>query len=132
MIKVRFNNEKVFRDAEFDIVSGKIVQLVGNIEANTSGFGIYHNNMLIGDYSKYTTIYKQVDGGYQFSRDGSSTIKPVEEPMTFAKMQEKMINLEAENELLRDEIMDLTEYQADILFELSLLELGITEESEVE
>ena len=103
MIKIKFLNERVFRNVEFSIISDNIVQLVGNIAENTSGFKTYkQNGTEIGDFSKYTTVYQKVDGGFQFSADGSKTTSKT--TITFAEMKEKVIALESENEVLKSQL----------------------------
>ncbi|RDU22217.1 DUF4376 domain-containing protein [Anaerosacchariphilus polymeriproducens] len=76
MIKVKFLDLQEFIDVEFEKVNEHIVQLNGTIPKNTSGFHTYRENKeLLGDYQKFTTIYQILDGGVQFSNDGSTAPK---------------------------------------------------------
>jgi len=114
MIKIKFLNERVFHNVEFSIVSANVVQLIGDIAENTSGFKTYkQNGTKIGDFSEYTTVYKKVDGGIQFSDNGSKTQS--KNTVTFAEMKEKIIALESKNEILKSQLEEtqnqLTETQ---------------------
>lgn len=101
MIKIKFINDHILYDVEFLRISQNIVQLVGNIPGNVSGFKTYKSNETqIGDFSDYTTIYKSIDGGFQFSNDGSVYPTPPspEPPITFEMMIKKMDALEKESQ----------------------------------
>lgn len=77
MLKLSFKNDPHVYDAEFGIVSGNIVRLMGDIPANTSGFQlsrIGHDDKW--DYSDYTTIYRQGEGFVEYSNDGSVYVEP--------------------------------------------------------
>lgn len=78
MIKIKFKNENFFRKAEFSVVGSNIVQLIGEIPENTSGFGTYKlDETELGDFSDYRTVYRKVDGGIRFSNDGSVYVEHV-------------------------------------------------------
>lgn len=54
---------------------------VKNVPKSLNGFGLYNDNndKLIGDYSLYTTLYREVDSEnnvYQYSNDESVYVKP--------------------------------------------------------
>lgn len=76
MIKIKFNDSDSFIEA---IVSKDehIATLKGTIPTNESGFKAYsHNDVLIGDYSDFKTIYRVLSDGVQFSNDGSIWVEP--------------------------------------------------------
>lgn len=56
----------------FNLISDNIVELKGDFPIRTDGFTLsrpeHDDNW---DYSAYTTVYREIDGGAQFSNDGS-------------------------------------------------------------
>lgn len=70
VIRVQFNNLKSMHQAEFKTISSSVVQLTGKkIPKNTNGFKVYRlNGDLLGDYSEYTEIIKEVEQGLQFGK----------------------------------------------------------------
>lgn len=70
MIRVQFNGNKSMQQADFKTISSSVVQLTGKkIPRNTNGFKVYRlNGDFLGDYSDYTNIVKEVEGGYQFGK----------------------------------------------------------------
>ena len=64
MLRVQFNNQKSFRDVEFNRISDTSVKLIGRkLSENTSGFKVYRlNGDFLGDYSEYTKCTKADDG----------------------------------------------------------------------
>ena len=73
MIRIQFNNQLLMHNADFKGISESVVQLTGeNIPRNTSGFIAYHlNGDFLGDYSDFTVIFAEIEGGYQFARDAA-------------------------------------------------------------
>lgn len=64
-------------------ISKSITELKGDFPVKTSGFTLSRIDREDNwDYSAYTTIYRKIDGGVQFSNDGSVYVKPVETPAT--------------------------------------------------
>ena len=69
MIRVQFNNSKSMYQANFKTISPEVVQLTGNIPKMTTGFKVYRlNGDFLGDYSSYTEIVCETEGGLQFGR----------------------------------------------------------------
>lgn len=68
MLRVQFNDKKSMQQAEFEQISPAVVQLTGeNIQKSEAGFKVYRlNGDLLGDYSDFTEIVGEVDGGFQF------------------------------------------------------------------
>lgn len=80
MLLLRYLNEKEKHSVSFKTVSRNIVQVTGDFPIKTSGFMLSREGKEEnGDYSAYTTVYREVEGGVQFSNDGSVYIPP--EPM---------------------------------------------------
>lgn len=80
MLNMQYVNDTENYEVSFDIISRNIVQVKGNMPVKTNGFiltRIGNPEAFTGDYSDYTTVYKEVDGGVQFSNDGSVYVEPV-------------------------------------------------------
>lgn len=82
MLKLRFNDSSdIFYHVEFSRVSDNIVQLVGELPKSIAGFSLYKmNGSRLGTYDEYTTIYRVLDNGYQYSNDGSIYVPPIPVP----------------------------------------------------
>lgn len=98
MLLLRYLNETEKYLISFKTISKRIVQITGDFPIKTSGFMLSRvGKEENGDYSAYTTVYREVEGGVQFSDDGSVYIPP--EPMpdpepyvpTLEEMQEMKI-----------------------------------------
>ena len=76
MIKIKFNEIEKPINVSFSI-QNNIITLTGNVPQNTSGFIAYTvNDIVLGDYSEYTTIYRVLPDAVQFSNDGSVWVPP--------------------------------------------------------
>lgn len=63
-------------EAKVRIISDHVIEL-RDVEENISGFISFSNKgKKIGDFRNYTTIYREITGGYQLSDDGSVYIPP--------------------------------------------------------
>lgn len=72
MLSLKYLNEKEKHLISFNTVSKNVVQIRGDFPIKTSGFTLSREEKEDNwDYSEYTTIYREVDGGVQFSNDGS-------------------------------------------------------------
>lgn len=70
-MKILFNNNEKPFYCKIKIISNNILEIYG-IEKNLSGFKVYHDSgNLLGDYSDYTTLYRDLGDSYQLSNDGS-------------------------------------------------------------
>lgn len=76
MLKIVFNDGKEVV-ASFEKPSENIVS-IGNANVNTSGFKAYResDSMFLGDYSDYTTVYKEDNEKISYSNDGSVYVEP--------------------------------------------------------
>ena len=78
MLKMQYIGEEKFHQVEFKNISSNVVQLLGDYPVKAVGFIMYKmNGQHLSDYSGFKTVYREVDGGYQFSNDGSVYIPPV-------------------------------------------------------
>lgn len=105
MIKIKFLDQPERDwDAEFSAITPNVIRLLGEIPENTSGFLTYRDEtdlseeFVLGDFSDYTTVYRQIEGGYQLSNDGSVYVPPAPspevpepEPPTTEELQEEKI-----------------------------------------
>lgn len=83
MLILKYNNLKKTYEVNFTIISKNIVQITGDFPIKTNGFTLSRENEEDNwDYSAYTTVYREIDGGAQFSNDGSVYIppEPIPEP----------------------------------------------------
>ncbi len=76
MIQVKINEQ--FYNVEFHRMSENTILLIGDIPVSTNGFVTYRlNGKQLGDFSDYTTIYRQHENGIEFSNDGSIYVEPM-------------------------------------------------------
>ena len=76
MIKIKFNEIEKPINVSFSM-QNNIITLTGNVPKNNSGFIAYTvNDIVLGDYSEYTTIYRVLPDAVQFSNDGSVWVPP--------------------------------------------------------
>lgn len=138
MIKVKFNDMNKIFQVSFTKVSDHVVSMVGPfLPADTSGFKTYRmNGRLLGDWSGFTTIYRVIKDGVQFSDDGSTWVEPEPEPIDpkptwqdktleleigIAELYETALEMEAG---LQQKDLDLEEAIADIYEELIDMSAG--------
>jgi len=79
MIKIKFNNDETFYPCGFSRINDHVVALAGDLPRNTSGFTTYKyaDEMQLGDFSDYATIYKDLEDSILFSNDGSVYTEPI-------------------------------------------------------
>ncbi len=80
MVNLTYLGEAVSYPVLFDAISGHVVQIKGAFPVRQSGFvlnriGRDDDNW---DYSGYTTVYRIIEGGVQFSDDSSIYVAPPE------------------------------------------------------
>ena len=77
MLKLKYIGDEESYDVEFRTVANNIVELVGNFPIKDTGFTLsraeHEDNW---DYTGYTTVYREIEGGVQFSNDGSVYVEP--------------------------------------------------------
>lgn len=72
MLNLTYLESQIAHEVDFSRISPHVVQVLGNLPFNNKGFKLSR----IGkndswDYSGYTTLYREVEGGLQFSDDES-------------------------------------------------------------
>lgn len=72
MISIRFMDSEKIYAALFKQLNKNIIRLLGDIPSNTSGFVILKSgtDKILGDYSDFTTVYRKIDGGVEYSNNG--------------------------------------------------------------
>lgn len=81
MLKMKYIGDKKFHQVDFRNISTHITQLIGDIPVKTTGFQMFKlDGSFLGDYSAYTTVYREINGGVQFSNDGSIYVPPAPAP----------------------------------------------------
>lgn len=82
MLNMNYIEGSITYPVEFSTISDNVVELIGDFPVLTDGFALsrpdYDDNW---DYSAYTTVYYEIDGGAQFSNDGSVYAPPEPEPI---------------------------------------------------
>lgn len=75
------NNEEVY-PIDFRTVSPNVIEVKGDFPVQSGGFQISRVEVPddVWDYSEYTTIYREIEGGVQFSNDDSVYVEPEPTP----------------------------------------------------
>ncbi len=77
MLKLKYLNSDNVYEVYFNFISEHIVEIIGDLPIQSTGFTLTrsdHNDNW--DYSGYTTVYRKIDGGVQFSNDESVYEEP--------------------------------------------------------
>lgn len=129
MFLLKYIEEQEKYQVSFDNITNNIVRIRGDFPIKTVGFELSRFPEDIDglgeesakdfwdgwDYSGYTTVYREIDGGVQFSNDGSVWVEPepVPEPEpyvpTLEEVQEmKVAEMEAVKQQLIQDGFDVT------------------------
>lgn len=77
MLKLKYVGDEETYAVEFRTVANNIVELIGDFPIKDTGFTLsraeHEDNW---DYKGYTTVYREIEGGAQFSNDGSVYVEP--------------------------------------------------------
>lgn len=77
MLKLKYVGDEETYAVEFRTVANNIVELMGDFPIKDTGFTLsraeHEDNW---DYTCYTTVYREIEGGVQFSNDGSVYVEP--------------------------------------------------------
>lgn len=77
MLELKYPNSKDFYEVNFSKISENIVELKGKFPIETTGFTLSRPGCNDNwDYSEFMTVYKEVDGGVQYSNDCSVYVEP--------------------------------------------------------
>ncbi len=81
MLELKYINLKTSYEVDFSRISDNIIEIQGNFPAKSYGFTLSRPNQNDDwDYSDFTTVYRTLDNGIQFSNDGSVYIEPEPSP----------------------------------------------------
>lgn len=77
MLKFKYiNNEKTY-DVTFSKISNNVVQILGEVPFSNDGFTLSRAGKNDNwQYPEYTTLYRTIKGGLQFSNNGSVYVEP--------------------------------------------------------
>lgn len=99
MEKILFLNRKTASDAEVRRLSDHTMLIQTEAAVNTSGFLLVtETGAAYGKYEDYTTLYREVEGGFILSNDGSVYVEPEPQPEpepympTFEEVRQQKLN----------------------------------------
>lgn len=79
MLNMKYIGSKTIYEVEFSRKSNHVVQIIGDFPVKDKGFKLSRDGSDDGwDYSNYKTMYRKIEGGVQFSDDGSVYVAPPE------------------------------------------------------
>lgn len=93
MQNVLFLNKETPSKAEVKRLGEHLIQIIGDVEKNTSGFHLINDvGSVYGKYEDFTTLYKEIEGGFVLSNDGSVYVEPepVPEPEPYVPTLEEV------------------------------------------
>ena len=122
MIKIKFLDRDVFYPVSFTQDSAHVCTTIGEgIPQDTCGFQTFRmNGQPLGDRSDFTTIYRILDNGIQWSNDGSiwtepPAPEPVPDPEPVAPQPTQLDRVEAQalyTALMTDTLLEDEEVEA--------------------
>lgn len=78
MLRLRYFGEEESHLVDVDVRNDHIVQITGDMPVKRTGFYLSRLQREDNwDYTAYKTVYRETDGGVQFSNDGSVYVPPV-------------------------------------------------------
>ncbi len=79
-MKLRYRGEKIEYPIDFARNSEHVVTCMGAQPAKDKGFDLVRDKYNESfDYSAYTTVYREIEGGVMYSDDGSVYVRPTKE-----------------------------------------------------
>ena len=117
MLNMNYINSTEKYAVNFKTITSNIVEIKGDFPIQTDGIQISRDKKQddIWDYSDYTTIYREIEGGVQFSNDGSVYVEPEPTPEpepyvpTLEEVQEsKVIEMNAVQQRIIAQGIDVT------------------------
>lgn len=122
MIKIKFLDRDVFYPVSFTQDSVHVCTTIGeDIPQDTCGFQTFRmNGQPLGDRSDFTTTYRILDNGIQWSNDGSVWVdppqpEPVPDPEPVAPQPTQLDRVEAQalyTALMTDTLLEDEEVEA--------------------
>jgi hypothetical protein len=113
---LKYKNEETTYYVEFKKISKNIVEIKGDFPIKDVGFTLSRKDKNDNwDYLSCTTVYKKIEGGAQFSNDGSvwvePTVKiPTEEELALMEENQRIANINAQINNLKEQLAS-TDYK---------------------
>lgn len=131
---IKFKKKKTVTKVIVSEESPHVIRITGdNLTVNTKGFRLYLDAdckypLDNGEYAAYTTLYREGDGWYELSDDGSVYIEPVapvqpeptEEELAEQARQQQISQVTAQIDGLKAQI-DASDYKVIKTYEYTLL-----------
>ena len=97
-------NDKQYTNCKLIPKSDNIIEVVG-LPQTTSGFTFYlDNDMAVGHYENYTTVYKIIDSNtIQYSNDGTIWVEPepIPKPEPYVPTEEELAEIARQEKIAR-------------------------------
>ena len=94
MLNMNYINSTIKYAVNFKTITSNIIEIKGDFPIQTDGIQISREKKPddVWDDSEYTTIYREIEGGIQFSNDGSVYIEPepIPEPEPYVPTLEEV------------------------------------------
>lgn len=125
-MQLKYLNDENTCDVDFNKISKNVVEITGDFPIKNDGFTLsretHEDNW---DYSAFTTIYREIENGCQFSNDGSVYVEPVvptptAEELAEMEERERIANIENEISDLKAKL-DASDYKVIKCFECSMV-----------
>lgn len=103
MLVLKYTGLKTEYRVEFRKLAENVVQLLGDFPVKEKGFTLSREGQEDNwDYSGFTTVYREIEGGVQFSNDGSVYVappepEPVPEPEPYVPTEEELAAMFEQN-----------------------------------
>lgn len=125
-MKLQYNSDNSTYEVDFKKVSKNIVEITGDFPVKECGFTLSRTEKNDNwDYSAYTTIYREVECGVQFSNDGSVYIEPIIPAPTaeeLAEMEERERIANINNEINELKVqLEATDYKVIKCYEYGMV-----------
>lgn len=112
-------SKEIYEIESIEQINDNVVQITGDLPIQEYGFMLLEDGKKFdGDYSKYRTIYRRIDSGAQFSNNGNVWAGGDESNSSDIDTEEI-----PESYVLNNQ--ELTECVADLMYEVSCLQLGL-------
>lgn len=101
MIKIKYNDSDIFHEVGFSRIE-HTVTLTGDIPISYSGFTTWRmdGKTQLGDFSGFTTVYRQGENFIEYSNDGSI----YEEPIKLTEKQLEQQKIKSEINAIKQEL----------------------------
>ena len=125
-MQLQYKKDNSIYEVKFKKINKNVVQISGDFPIQTDGFTLsreeYEDNW---DYSAFTTVYKEIENGCQFSNDGSVYVEPIfpeptAEELAEMEEQERIANINAQINNLKEQLAS-TDYKIIKCTECSMI-----------